>query len=351
LAQQLRPTRRRLIGGAVLAAAISVGTLAAVAAQGAAPPDRLDALEAGAAALGLQLDGLGNRLGVAPVEQAPRFRVAQNREVAQINVRLDQLEEQMRVLTGQVEGLQFQMTQVQALIERLQQDYELRFQDLEGGASGKTEAVPQSGGATPSGAVPPQSANLDRLPAEDLPAPVDAGDSLDPLLSSPGDPEAGILGSLPADLFDAPAEDANFGADTIGAPSDRVTDADAQAQYNAGYDALQRGDYAFAETQLRQFIGLYPGNRLAPEATTWLGETLLRQQQYDEAAQVLVTGYEAYPASPQAPAMLLRLGMALAGAGERETACRTYIEILRRYTGQPESFMREVVREQRNAQC
>ena len=76
-----------------------------------------------------------------------------------------------------------------------------------------------------------------------------------------------------------------------------------------------------------------------------------RQQQYDEAAQVLVTGFENYPASAQAPGMLLRLGMALAGAGERETACRTYVEILRRYTDAPASFTQQVVREQRNAQC
>jgi len=342
--------RRRLIGGAALAAAISASALAAVAAQGAAPPARLDALETGASALGLELDALGDRPGAAPPEQAQRFRVAQNREVAQITVRLDQLEEQMRVLTGQLEGLQFQMAQLQALLERLQQDYELRFQDLEGGGPGKTEAVPQSGGVTPSGAVPPQSANPDRLPAEELPA-VDLGDSPDPLLSAPGDADAGILGSLPADLFERPVEGANFGGgDPIG-PSDRVTDADAQAQYNAGFDALQRGDYSFAEQQLRQFIGLYPANRLAPEATTWLGETLLRQQQYDEAAQVLVTGFENYPASAQAPGMLLRLGMALAGAGERETACRTYVEILRRYTDAPASFTQQVVREQRNAQC
>ncbi|MEX0628796.1 MAG: tol-pal system protein YbgF [Cucumibacter sp.] len=348
MTQRPKRFRRLLLAGAALATALSAGALVAAAAPGAGPIPRIEALESDAAALGSMLEAIGEAIGAPPDE---RIRLAQNREEAQINVRLDQLEERMRTLTGQVEALQFQLSQLQGLIERMQQDYEFRFQGLEGGEAGKSEAVPESGGATPTEAVPPATAIEERLPqAPLLPADV-IGESLDPLIAQPDNPEAGILGTLPADLFDRPLGATDLTGDELALPSDRVSNADAEAQYNAGVDALQRSDLVFAADQFRQFIALYPRHRLAPDATTLLGEALLRQQDYDEAAQVLVVGYETYPDSPRAPEMLLGLGSALAGAGERETACRTYVEILRRYPGQPASFLERLRQQQRTAQC
>lgn len=340
--------RRRLAGGAVLALAIGAAGLA-LAAPGDDPLARLERLETQAAGVELQVQGM---TGEPAPASAPRLRLAQSRDLAQINVRLDQLEERMRVLTGQVEGLQFQLTQLQALIERMQEDNEFRFQQLEGGELGKTEAAPQSGGETPTGVVPPETAAIDRLPAEPEPAPlIDAGDSLDPLIGDPDNPEAGILGTLPADIFDQPLDTPQFGDGDVTTPVDRVTDADAVAQFNAGREAEQRGDAQFAEAQYRQFILVYPNHRLAPEVSNRLGELLIARGDYDEAAQVLVVAFEANPGSDQAPVLLLNLGVALAGAGERETACRTYVEVLRRYPGQPQSFLDRVSREQRAAQC
>jgi tol-pal system protein YbgF len=340
--------RRRLAGAAGLALAMGVAGLA-LAAPGDDPAARLDRLETQTTAIETQIQGL---TGDPVVATAPRLRLAQSRELAQINVRLDQLEERMRVLTGQVEGLQFQLTQLQALIERMQEDNEFRFQALEGGEPGKTEAAPQSAGEMPGGEVPPETVVPDRLPEEpETVAPIDTGDSLDPLLGDPEDPDAGILGTLPADIFDQPLQSPQFGGEDVTAPVDRITDADAVAQFNAGREAQQRGDAQFAEAQFRQFISVYPDHRLAAEASNRLGELLIARGEYDEAAQVLVVAFEAYPRSDQAPALLLNLGVSLAGAGERETACRTYVEVLRRYPDAPQSFIDRVGREQRSAQC
>ncbi len=52
------------------------------------------------------------------------------------------------------------------------------------------------------------------------------------------------------------------------------------AQYQAGYDAIVRGDYAFAEDQFRQFVALYPDDPQAPDATNWLGEALMQRGAY-----------------------------------------------------------------------
>ena len=304
---------------------------------------RLGVLEAQAAMLNGQVESFGDALSAfAPVPPnpvgviAPIVLAQSNREVASINVRLGQLEEQIRVLTGQVEGLQFQMTQLQTYLERLNEDYEFRFQQLEGGVSGKTSAAPQSGSDTLAGGLP----QTQDLVAPDL--------LVDPqaegfALGAPEQP----LGTLPEGALDLTGQPLDLTYD----PGGLVTDADATAQYRAGYDAVVRGDYAFAEDQFRQFVALFPDHAQAPDATNWLGEALILRQAYDEAADILLTGFQSYPNSTRAPDLLLKLGTALAGAGEHDTACRTFSEVLRRYPDVSSAFQARLKEETSKAQC
>ena len=81
---------------------------------------------------------------------SPELVVAQSQTEAQLVVRLQELEDTVRTLNGQVEGLQFQLTQMQKLIQKMQDDNEFRFQQLEGGGPGKNSATSQSGGVMPS---------------------------------------------------------------------------------------------------------------------------------------------------------------------------------------------------------
>jgi len=88
---------------------------------------------------------------------APMFVQAQSRNEAQLNVQIQELQDQVRTLTGQVEGLQFTLTQMQEQLQKMNDDNEFRFQQLEGGkgsAPKKTDAATQPGGATPTGALP-----------------------------------------------------------------------------------------------------------------------------------------------------------------------------------------------------
>jgi TolA-binding protein len=73
-------------------------------------------------------------LATGALAPAPVF--AQSKEVAQLTVRVQDLENTIRTLNGQVEGLQFQLTQMQELIQKMQDDNEFRFQQLEGGKGG-----------------------------------------------------------------------------------------------------------------------------------------------------------------------------------------------------------------------
>ena len=290
--------------------------------------------------------------------QPDRMLVAQA-DSAQLMVRIQQLEEQLRLLNGQVEGLTFQLTQMQEIINRMQEDNEFRFQALEGGAGGKTDAATQPGGVTQPEALP--QTQTDTAPMTDIPeqgvqplpgeiefdptfedgssAPMDdLGNSADPLVGT------GLSGGV--DL--ATGQPLNLSFDPNAAPTGN---ADADAQYSAGYAALVAGDYAFAEDQFGQFISLYPDNPQVTDAANWLGEALLHRAAYDEAAEVLLDAFQTHPDHARAPDLLLKLGMALSGAGERETACRTLAEIDRRYTDLSPAFVTRLGEEKARAEC
>lgn len=307
---------------------------------------------------------------------APMFVQAQSRSEAQLQVQIQDLQDQVRTLTGQVEGLQFSIGQMQTQLQQMADDNEFRFQQLEGGGAGKTEAAPQSGGVTPSAEAP--------QPDTGTQTPTDTTALPDPNAAPSGDVQPGVSGSLTAapasgdvpTSTDAPMDDLGDSADpllgqgqsgttttgtlggTNGVPlnlsldgGQTLEDGDAKAQYAAGYDAIVRGDYSFAEEQFRQFVALYPQDPQAPDATNWLGEALLQRQAYDEAADVLLTGFQNYERSARAPDLLLKLGIALAGAGEVDTACRTYFEVSKRFPNQPPAFTERLQAERQKAQC
>ncbi|HWA17636.1 MAG TPA: tol-pal system protein YbgF [Devosia sp.] len=284
---------------------------------------------------------------------APEMVAAQSRNEAELIVRIQSLEDSVRTLTGQVEELQHTIDVLKQQLTTQQEDYEFRFQQLEGGAGKKPEAAAQPSGATPEAALPQADTAIDttQLPP---PAPLDGetatapddglGESADPLIGS-NNMGGGTLGTLDPNAVDARPLDLTL-------PSDQaLSDGDANAQYAAAYDAIVRGDYPFAEDQLRQFINLYPDDPQAPDAINWLGEALLQQGKYEDAADILTTGFQKYGKSPRVPDILLRLGIALNGADQNDAACRTFFELSKRYPNQPAAFKQKLKAEQAAAQC
>lgn len=292
-------------------------------------------------------------------EQAPVL-VAQAQDVAQLLVRLQQLEEQNRVLNGQIEGLTFQLTQLQELVNR----NDARLQAVEGGASPKPDAATQPSSVTRPEALP-QDPNSVPVDADGVPLTIIPEQGVQPL---PGEAEFDPTfdeGAAPADALGTSADPlvgtgAAGGVDlTTGQPLNLSYDPaggntgnpDADAQFAAGYQALSSGDYAFAEDQFSQFLSLYPDNAQAPDAASFLGDALMQRSAYNEAADVLLKAYQASPSSPRAPELLVKLGASMAGVGEREVACRTFAQVNSTYASLTPELAARLAAEKTKAEC
>jgi tol-pal system protein YbgF len=327
-------------------------------------------------------------------------------------VRIDQLERQLRQLTGTIEQLQFRNQQLDEQVKRLSGEIDARAQDASRGTIRPSQQQLRPGAIPPpaSAAAPPLTAAPMQPPA---PAPSPGGrrpDVFDPTLNpdAPGAPRPLGVPGRRSDNVEPPfqtgaAPPSQRGGDSIstiiageepsvGAPGGRepgapldlstlATTASSDAptaprppqaprdpaagsqlatlppsqtprdEYDLAYGYLLRKDYALAEDGLRTFLKKYPSDRMAADAQFWLGESMFQRQNYREAADAFVLMSKKYEHHSKAPDALLRLGQSLAALNERELSCATFGEIPRKYPRASLSVKQAAEREQKRVRC
>jgi tol-pal system protein YbgF len=219
---------------------------------------------------------------------------------ADIEVRMERLEQQMRDLTGRVEEMTNRVDRLRQRLEQISSDIDVRLGQGAAPASGSepfsrpvpAASPPESGTLTPPGTPAPEEGTL-TPPTPLLPRPADAGEAA---ASKP--PTGGVLPS-----------------------------GSASAQYTFAFGLLKEANYPAAEEALRAFVRQHPDSALAGNAQYWLGETYYARRQYRAAASAFAEGYRRYPKGPKAAEDLLKLGMALARAGERHNACLAFAQL------------------------
>jgi tol-pal system protein YbgF len=122
-------------------------------------------------------------------------------------------------------------------------------------------------------------------------------------------------------------------------------------EFDLAYGYLQHKDYGPAADEFANFLRQYPTDRLAPDAQFWMGEALFQSQRYRDAAEAFLAVSTKYDTTARAPDALLRLGMSLAALGEKEAACASLGEVLRKYPRASVSVKQGVDREQKRAHC
>ena len=320
---------------------------------------------------------------------------------ADLLTRIDRLEAALRELTGTVEQLQYRNQQLEQQLRALQDGTQT-------GARPPASSPPQSpprptGQYTPPPAVAPPAPVIATAPP---PAPIEPeppppppgrsgrGDAFNPALNpaAPGVPRP--LGTstaateppppvanmppagdgprqpgAPLDLSSVsappppppPGGAAPGGALPPPPPSNPSGTGAMQAtlppgnspkdEFDLAYGYLQHKDFGPAADEFANFLRQYPSDRLAPDAQFWRGEALFQSQRYRDAAEAFLAVSTKYDTTARAPDALLRLGMSLAALGEKEAACASLGEVLRKYPRASLSVKQGVDREQKRAHC
>jgi len=257
-----------------------------------------------------------------------------------IDPRVTGLEEEVRRLNGKVEELNFLILQMEDQLRKMQEDNEFRFQELEGGGSnaggngGKRTEAPAgnpSGQSDVAGVTPQQQPQ----PGTGVP-PQTLGNIV-------FDQNGNVLGARPGEA--QPRQPDNSAVAAL--PSSD----NPQETYRNAYEFLMSGDYRTAETGFRDYLVRFPEGEQAPDASFWLGDSVLQQGRHQEAAEIFLKANKDYPNSPKAPEMLLKLGVTLAAMKQKTIACATFDEVGTRYPELSNVLKERVKRERASVGC
>jgi tol-pal system protein YbgF len=225
---------------------------------------------------------------------APTAAAAQRLDPVYIEDRLNQLQQSLTMLTGQLEQLQYRNQQLQQQMEKMQADYEYRLEQMEKGGGGRPGGAPPRPNAQAAAPPPPAGAP--------------------PLAAAPS-----------------------------AAGSDQL--------YNDAFKKLQDGDYAGAERGFKAFLQSNPKHTLAGNAQYWLGETYYARRDYQNAMTSFAEGYKVYKGSPKGPDNLLKLGVTLAVLGRKPDACAVFAKFNQDYPRATDLQKRRVEQERQKNGC
>lgn len=237
---------------------------------------------------------------------------------ARLEVRLSEVEDQMRALTGEVERVAHDISQVAERLDKLVADVDFRLTEIE-----KAQRAALAARTTPAPAAAQPAAAQASAPAAAAPA-----------ASAPAQPPAPAAGTTTAAL-----------------PTPALPPGTPDEQYKYAYDLLRRADYAEAERAFKAFVEAHADHKLASNAFYWLAETYYVRGDYSQAATYFARGYQDYPDSVKAPDNLLKLAMSLARLDRKKDACVTFEELAARFPTASQAIKRRAASERKRAGC
>ena len=341
----------------MVAGCLALGLAAGLA--GAARADEVDDLRAELEQLKQQVLYLQNQI---PNGTYSGGAAGGGNLAAQQQVQMQQFQQQLTELTGQIERVELKVNDVADQLTRMQKDTEYRLGVLEGGGAvgapmGGMPADPNAAAApAPTGDTSQQPTQQQQQPAAQ-PQTQSQNQGTPP----PAGGQPGVLGTLSAaqaaNLPQAPAgaaaDAANKAGQQTAMPNSGVVlpGATPREQYEYATNLIQRGQYDQAEIALKSFIQQHPKDELTGNAQYWLGETYYVRNDFKNAAIAFAEGYQKYPDSQKAPDNLLKLAMALGQQGQKENACVALRSLEKRYPDASANVKDRAVRAKKNYSC
>lgn len=231
---------------------------------------------------------------------------------AAMQVRLDEIETQMRGFTGQLEELNHAVDTLRKRVDQLSSDMDYRLKALES----RGAAAPQIHGALPGAA---QSEGSPGAPSQ----------------AAPGQP--GVLGTIPRGALEGGQGDPGAAppqGEVAKVPPQEgpvLPEGTPEARYKFATGLLFQSDFEGAERAFFEFLAAHPDHELAGNAQYWLGETHYVRGDFRTAAGIFAEGYQKYPKSDKSADNLLKLGLSLAAIDKKDSACATFDRLLREF--------------------
>ena len=111
-----------------------------------------------------------------------------------------------------------------------------------------------------------------------------------------------------------------------------LTNLSPENQFQIAFDQIWNKNYNEAKLSLKSFIKQNPENQLSGSAHYWLAKLYLFEKNYREAVLTFVEGYEKYPNSIKAPNMLYEMADALLEMGKNKEACVTLTTLSKEFS-------------------
>lgn len=217
--------------------------------------------------------------------------------VAGYEMRIADLETQMRNMTGQLEKQAYDIDQMKMRLDKTLADNDMRFSQLERNGVSSSSAPPSY--------APPSSLTNNEATT----------------VVSGGGVSTVTAGGTPEQL------------------------------YESAFALVREGRYDQAEVKFQSFLDNYGSHMLAANAQYWLSETFYVRGDYQKSAKMFAQGYQKYPKSSKAADNLLKLGLSLAKLGKKDDACLSFSQMQKEFAGDTGPVMRRVAQEKKTLGC
>ncbi|MBR1605592.1 MAG: tol-pal system protein YbgF [Alphaproteobacteria bacterium] len=219
-----------------------------------------------------------------------------------VQVRLGQLEEQMRTLNGKVEELEYKIKTFDDKVAMINKDIDTRFNLLEG------KAVSDNG------------PSLETTPKFNAPKANDAPKSVT------GDAVKGEV------------------LEPIG--SKEIAEI-----YQNGLNALKANNYQTAEQNFSKILNQNPNDKLAGNAQYWLGEVYYAQKDYAKSAVAFAKGYQNYKNGAKGADSLFKLGMSMKSLKKNADACAAFGGVKAEFPNASADLLKKAANEAKMLKC
>ena len=206
-----------------------------------------------------------------------RAQAADASVVADLVIQVQELQDEVRALRGQLEEQNRELENV----KRRQRD---QYLDLDQRISDVRNSQPAMAAGAAAGATA-------AAPAPSAPATAAGGDV--PEVRPPMDTESEVVG------IGQPAAQSQAAA---------VSGEAEKAAYDQAFQALKELRYADAAEEFQSFLERYPNSEYADNAQYWLGESYYVTRNFEIALTAFQDLLDRFPESPKAPDALLKVG-------------------------------------------